>query len=613
MSENNHLSFLSPIRGSLQPTLLNLELSFPGRLFWKFALLEQYTVGDTELAELREKGWEPIEDFLENPLVLRLTSQLCLVLALTQQGTQRKAMLWARSADLQQARQFPVVLTCSPSESSNETEQKMVVGTHAILFENSTVYCYELHQLGEAGLHCWQRIAEGLQPHSWQDAQTLEEKMHLSNTLFTQAQEAALHLSKLYWQLHKEKKQSALVASHVTSRTLPSSPSILKSGGIIIPQLDPVEGVLIALSHAQTEKGGWKEINAVPTYVHERPTSTTEVTVRPVSIQVMAGDITRQLWQRVRQFNDVDGDILLAMLAQYLGSLPDEAGGTWITTHQILEYRGIQPKTHKREHPKKGEQTHRQAGHRIEDMQEIADGINRIRDTHITVRTWKESHKKKTSKRPTRKRVYRQESYLVTISDYIQQSQLVLEEEQPSPDDGLAVAWYYRPGNCLDAFLTGPNYRAAWLLQQALQYDPYHERWEKRLARYFTFQMRLNTEFGGTIIRRSIGSLIDELALSLNTNDPSKVKARFDKAMHRLEQDGIISSWGPMDRYEEAMKQRPRYNWLAGWLDYEIEIAADPLSEVEAQSMREHLQVQRRQRRLLTQENDMSENNSLQG
>ena len=51
MSENNHLSFLSPIRGSLQPTLLNLELSFPGRLFWKFALLEHYTVGDTELAE----------------------------------------------------------------------------------------------------------------------------------------------------------------------------------------------------------------------------------------------------------------------------------------------------------------------------------------------------------------------------------------------------------------------------------------------------------------------------------------------------------------------------------------------------------------------------------
>src|SRR5437667_2236207 len=120
MSAENHLSFLSPIRGSLQPTLLNLELSFPGRLFWKFSLLEQYTVGDTELAELRANGWEQIDDFLENPLVLRLTSQLCLVLALTQQGTQKKVMLWSRSADLQHAKQFPVVLTYSTSESSTE-------------------------------------------------------------------------------------------------------------------------------------------------------------------------------------------------------------------------------------------------------------------------------------------------------------------------------------------------------------------------------------------------------------------------------------------------------------------------------------------------------------
>jgi hypothetical protein len=600
MSEDNHLSFLSPSRGSLQSTVLDLNHYFPGRIFWKLAFLEQYTVGDTELAELREKGWEPIEDFWENPLVLRLTSQLCLVLALTPQGKKEQVMLWARSADLQQARQVPVVLTYSPTESSNKTEQKMVVGTHGILFENTTVYCYALHQLGEAGLHCWQRIAKGLQPQGLQDGPTLEEKRHLSNVLFTQAQEAALHLSKLYWQAHKEQKQSALKASYVTSRALPSSASVFKNGGFIIPQLDPVEGVLTALSHAQGDPGGWKEINAVPTYVHERPTSTTEVTVRPVGIQGMADDITRQLWQRVRQFSDVDGDILLAMLAQYFGSLPDSSGGTWITTHQILEYRGIQPKTHKRAN--QNEHTHRQAGHRIEDLQEIADGINRIRDTHLTLQTWKESHKKGTSKRPTRKRVYRRESYLITISDYIQQSEAVLEEEQLPSGEGLAVAWYYRPGNWLVPFLTGPNYRAVWLLQQALHYDPYHERWEKRLARYFTFQMRLNTEFGGTIIRRSIGSLLEELALSLNTNDPGKVKARFEKAMNRLEQDGIISFWGPRDRYEEAMKQRPRYNWQVGWLAYEIEIGADPLPEAEAEAIAEHLHIQRKQQRSLPTE-----------
>jgi len=48
-------------------------------------------------------------------------------------------------------------------------------------------------------------------------------------------------------------------------------------------------------------------------------------------------------------------------------------------------------------------------------------------------------------------------------------------------------------------------------------------------------------------------------------------------------------------------------------LAYEIEIAADPLSEVEAQSMREHLQVQRRQRRRLSQENERDGTSSRQG
>ena len=222
------------------------------------------------------------------------------------------------------------------------------------------------------------------------------------------------------------KKQEA--SSHY--RQLPQTPSVLRGKGIVIPQLDPVEGVLLALSNAQREHGGWKVVNAIPTYTHERPTSTTEVTVRPQDAHVVTGDITGQLWQQVRQFNDVDGDIFLALLAQFLGTPPDmhDGAGVWITTQQILEYRGIQPKMNKKERTKAGESTHRRTGHRLEDMQEIAEGMFRIRDTHITVRSWKESHRKRTTTRPTRKRVFQQESYLITVSTSSSNLSFLLKE-----------------------------------------------------------------------------------------------------------------------------------------------------------------------------------------
>ena len=331
----------------------------------------------------------------------------------------------------------------------------------------------------------------------------------------------------------------------------------------------------------------------------------TEVTVRPLDTQIVPNDITKQLWQRVRQFDDVDGDILLAMLAQYLGSPQDASGGVWITNQQILEYRGIQPKTHKRQNIQQGEPVYRRAGYRPDEMKEIAEGVNRIRDTHITVRTWNESHKKPKEKKtdsrkpPTRKRIYTQESYLLSITDYIQQSQLLFEDDLSAIHDGIAIAWYFRPGSSLQTFLTGSNYRAAWLLQQALCYDPYHEQWEKRLARYYTFQMRMNVEFGGVTIKRAIGALIDELALSLNSMHPSKVKIRFEQAMSRLVHDGIISSWGPADQYEQAIKRLPRYDWLKEWLAYEIEITTDPLLPEHVQPMREHLSIQRKRQKSL--------------
>jgi hypothetical protein len=593
---NTLFEFLAPSSGPLRARPITFK-EVPATYYWLWVVI------DSSSGTTLPQGWQEVTSFEEDTFLI-LCSQLGRIAVVTNEQGQT-GRCFVRREDLEFAHRYPVLLAQqSPATVPPQEPAELLIGTHGVVLEGEAIRFCPLLNLGDAGKDVWERLQQEAAlmipppPASRRTKQPPGKDIDAKDEHWELARMAAKQLAVLYWHLHEEMKKPPASLQ----RTLPTTTSVLRGKGIIIPQLDPVEGVLLALSHAQKETGGWREIDAIPTYTHQKSTSTTEVSVRPHEVQVVTGDITGQLWQRVRQFNDTDGDIFLAMLAQYLGTPSDTRGGTWITTQQILEYRGIQPKTHRKDRHKSGEVIHRRAGHRYEDMQDIAEGINRIRDTHITVRTWKESHKRKTTDKPTRRRIFQQESYLVTISDYIQQSQLLLPEEEPLPDAGLAVAWYYQPGTCIETFLVGPNYRASWLLQQALRYDPYHEQWEKRLARYFTFQMRMNADFGGTTIKRTIGTLINELALSMNTNDPGKTKERFEKAMNRLQEDGIISHWGPKERYEKAMKQRPRYNWIDTWLAYEVEVSADPLPWQHAQEIVEHLRERRKQQQALPQE-----------
>jgi hypothetical protein len=589
------IKFSTPPFGRLHARPIAFK-EFPATYFWTWIVMDMF-FGSTPL-----EGWEEIPSIDDDHFIILCSQFSQIAQGMDAQGATGR--YFVKTEDIEFARRYPVILAHqAPATIPPEEPAEMLIGTHSIVLEGDALRLCTLESLGEAGMDIWTRLKQGttliplrgtLQGHK-QTSQDMANAHAVKAELWERARLAARELAIQYWRLHEEMKSTSMLS---LPRALPPTTSVLRGQGIIVPQLEPIEGVLIALSNAQREEGGWKEVNAVPTYTHQRPTSITEVTVRPRDVQVTAPDLSGQLWQRVRQFGDVDGDIVLALLAQLAGAPRDARGGTWITGQQILEYRGIKPKTHKLEDRKPDEPTHRQAGHRYEDLQEIAEGVSRIRDMHITVRAWRESHKrKKTSGKQARRRIYQQESYLITISDYILQSQMSLEGEQPVGDP-LAVAWYYQPGSSLEGLLTGPNYRAAYLLQQALRYDPVHERWEKRLARYFTFQLRMNPGFGGATIRRTIGSLIDELALTINESDPKKTRIRFERTMNRLKDDGIISSWGPQDRYQREMQRLPRYNWLKSWLEYELEISADSLPATAAGELMEHLQVQRKQQRL---------------
>jgi hypothetical protein len=220
------------------------------------------------------EGWEEVPS-IDDDSFLILCSHLSQVAAgMNAQGTTGR--YFVRTEELQFARQYPVLLAHqTPVTVPPEAPEEMLIGTHGVVLEGETIRLCTLDTLGEAGMETWTRLKQGttliplrgtLKGHK-RTHQAMTNELDMKHELWERARLAARQLAIQYWQLHEETTRSSIPSS---SRTIPQTESVLRGQGVIIPQLDSVEGVLLALSHAR-EKAGWEEINAIPTYTHQRP------------------------------------------------------------------------------------------------------------------------------------------------------------------------------------------------------------------------------------------------------------------------------------------------------------------------------------------------------
>ncbi len=545
---------------------------FPEQRFWTwgiFALLDQ--VGEDVLAELTDDGWEPWSDDTRE-LFLLLESQFAQTLIVTeaQSGAQR---YWARTADIQHVQQYPVLLSYQSGEEDypQTVPPEMVVGMCALVGEGSSFCRYTVDQLGAEGQALCSQIKQGMLLYGSEGNPSVEERRMRAEqrlTAWESTHAAAQQLAALYWMMHL--RVTGLDTSS-ERRVLPAVPVILDKGALISSAI-PVQAVIAAYSNANSKSLRWLSRKQLPTYVHRRDDGITHIQMRPPDPEVFLDPVTVQsLWAQVRQLSDIDGDVLLTMIAQAIAS-PDEKGGTWITSKAILDYRGIQPIT-----KTVGNGRKRSAGHRQEDLVEVAQCIERMNNTWITVEQWieeesHESQQKRRAKQP-KKFLYKRDSRLIIITDMIRQQSLLQANESSGASVSeerslLSVAWRYQLGSWLDPFLHGANRQVAWLLQRVLEYDPYHQMWEKRLGRYFTFHMHIDSR-QSMIMTCEILELIEELSLPINTRDPEKTRQRMEKALNYLKNDGVISSW----QYDPGNPKLPARKWLETWLRAKIQVS----------------------------------------
>ncbi len=357
-----------------------------------------------------------------------------------------------------------------------------------------------------------------------------------------EVQRMAQQLARLYWDAHERDLRP-------TTRTLPHVPHVFgdKERALIASAM-PVDAVLRSYTHAQSGTGWTTSDEGHPAFTHRTAQLDTTMQVRPEEPTIaVENTVVESLWAQVRELSDLDGDVFLAMLAQAMAAPADEEGCVWLSGQQILEYRGIKPKFNKHE----GGQM-RRGGHRQEDLEEVAHCVARQASQWVIIRSAVVDESAGAGKRrgraPRRTRTkYTHESRLTQIVEVVRQRDLALDSEaggEAPRSASYAIAWRYKMGTWLTRFLDGPNRQVAWLCQQALKYDPVQERWEKRLARFFTLHLlRINATRSAASITRNVGKLISELGLPVEARNPERTRKRFEQALDRLVADKQIGMW----------------------------------------------------------------------
>jgi hypothetical protein len=250
---------------------------------------------------------------------------------------------------------------------------------------------------------------------------------------------------------------------------------------------------------------------------------------------------------------DLAADVFDAITGKWLKEARQYKDEVFITADDILEARGLQAKL---------KEEGRRGGYELQQRADIQHQINTLSYAWINVKEMDVIQVDDKGRR--KKEKWRGESKAIILTDRFGQVKL----------DGSidARAWKVRPGNVFAEFLFGPGRQTALLSQKALNYDPYRQKWEKRLARYLAWLWRISS--GRTKEGLLIKTLIEAAGMKLNKSRPGRTRERLEEALDRLQQDNVITAW-EYEHIDESIFERR--GWAKKWLDCKVTITAPPL------------------------------------
>jgi hypothetical protein len=258
----------------------------------------------------------------------------------------------------------------------------------------------------------------------------------------------------------------------------------------------------------------------------------------------------QRMWQQRAALSDLDADALDALCALWLYQARTPQDDAVAEVDELLALRGLHAK--RDGHGRRG-------GYEPEQRAAMLQALAHLQNLWLDMSALEIYDVTPTGRRrrtPTRQVL---QSRAVTITDLFGQTRL---------DGGFDLhKFLFRPGTVFAHFLFGPGRQTALLAVQALRYDPYRQTWEKRLARYLSYQWRCKAQGGRYWQPFRVATLLAAVGAELDPRKPSKTRERLEKTLETLLKDTLLAAW-QYERWDEAWTTRR--GWGQHWLQATI-------------------------------------------
>jgi hypothetical protein len=225
--------------------------------------------------------------------------------------------------------------------------------------------------------------------------------------------------------------------------------------------------------------------------------------------------LEKSMFRECQKLSDHDADVLDALSAIYLQRARTPTDDVAASINELLEMRGLRPRL-------SGQK--RRGGFSSLQRSSIKQSLAHLEHVWLTFPDFR-LHSRK-------------------IPDTVQTRCFVLSERkgQLSFDGSVDFREFsFRPGPTYGAFLFGPWRQVALLTAKALQYDPIQQMWEKRIARYLSWQWRIRANSRAYFKPLSVFTLLEVVGATLLR--PARTRERLERCLDILRHDRVITQW----------------------------------------------------------------------
>ncbi|MEE8292268.1 MAG: helix-turn-helix domain-containing protein [Candidatus Tectomicrobia bacterium] len=234
----------------------------------------------------------------------------------------------------------------------------------------------------------------------------------------------------------------------------------------------------------------------------------------------------QRMWQQREELTDLDADVLDALSAIWLYQARTPQEDAVADVDELLAIRGLQPK--------QGGQG-RRGGYEPQQRMHMLQALGHIQNLWLNMSEivmYEPSNARTRRRKPTRQAI---QSRAFTITDLFGQLR---------PDGFMNVEKFvFRPGKVFAHFLHGAGRQTALLSACALAYDPYRQKWEKRLTRYLSWQWRTRAHAGNYLQPYRVDTLLEAVGQSVNPRRCAWQRGRLEKTMDTIQDDNVIATW----------------------------------------------------------------------